>query len=145
LPACSGERSRAKTLIRYGRRAGAMPCPFCNPAPEDIVARNDLCYALYDIHPVTPGHLLVIPFRHVASYFDTTDEEKMALARLIDECRAMTDHNLAPDGYNIGVNVGEAAGQNVMHVHVHFIPRYRGDAAGEHEGGVRGVLPCRPW
>ena len=121
-----------------------MPCPFCNPAPEDIVLENDLCYARYDIHPVSPGHLLVIPFRHVASYFDTTDEERMALARLIDGCREFTDRERHPDGYNIGVNVGEAAGQNVMHVHIHFIPRYRGDAPGEHEGGVRGVLPCGP-
>jgi len=125
-------------------RAEAMPCPFCNPAPEDIVVANDLCYARYDIHPVSPGHLLVIPFRHVPNYFDTTDEERMALARLIDDCRVITDRDRHPDGYNIGVNVGEAAGQNVMHVHIHFIPRYRGDAHGEHEGGVRGVLPCKP-
>lgn len=121
-----------------------MPCPFCNPAPGDIVAANDLCYARYDIHPVSPGHLLVIPFRHVESYFDTTDEERMALARLTDDCRAITDRERHPDGYNIGVNVGEAAGQNIMHVHIHFIPRYRGDAPGEHEGGVRGVIPHRP-
>jgi diadenosine tetraphosphate (Ap4A) HIT family hydrolase len=80
------------------------------------VAANELCYARYDIHPVSPGHLLVIPFRHVASYFDTTDEEKMAVTRLIDDCRALTDQKLHPDGYNIGVNVGEAAGQNIMHV-----------------------------
>ncbi|MDD3933913.1 MAG: HIT family protein [Methanoculleus sp.] len=120
-----------------------MPCPFCNPAPEDIVTANDLCYARYDIHPVSPGHLLVIPFRHVASYFDTTDEERMALARLIDDCRATTDQKLHPDGYNIGVNVGEVAGQNVMHVHVHFIPRYRGDT-GQAGGGVRCVIPHRP-
>lgn len=119
----------------------AMKCPFCNPAPEVIVARNDLCYARYDIHPVSPGHLLVIPFRHVASYFETTYEERMALARLIDDCKALTEREHHPDGYNIGVNVGEAAGQAVMHVHVHFIPRYRGDAAGEHEGGVRGAVP----
>lgn len=108
-----------------------MPCPFCNPAPGDIVAKNNLCYARYDIHPVSPGHLLVIPFRHVGSYFDTTDEERMAIARLIDDCRGLTDRDRRPDGYNIGVNVGEAAGQNVMHVHIHFIPRYRGDASTE--------------
>ena len=88
-----------------------MPCPFCNPAPEDIVARNDLCYARYDIHPVSPGHLLVIPFRHVASYFDTTYEERMALARLIDDCRATTDQKLHPDGYNIGVTLGRSRGR----------------------------------
>ena len=117
-----------------------MPCPFCNPDPGEIVAANDLCYARYDINPVSPGHLLVIPFRHTASYFHTTGEERMALARLIDDCRAITDRTLHPDGYNIGVNVGEAAGQRVMHVHVHIVPRYRGDAR-EHEGGVRGAIP----
>ena len=124
-----------------GGEEAPMPCPFCNPTPEVIVAKNDLCYARYDIHPVSPGHLLAIPFRHVASYFDTTDEERMALAHLIDDCRALTDRQHHPDGYNIGVNVGEAAGQNVMHVHIHFIPRHQGDAPGEHEGGVRRVIP----
>lgn len=120
-----------------------MRCPFCNPAPKDIIVANDLCYARRDIHPVSPGHLLVIPFRHVASYFDTTYDERMAIARLIDDCKMLTEREYHPDGYNIGVNVGEVAGQHVMHVHVHFIPRYRGDT--EHQGGgVRGVLPGKP-
>ncbi|MEG3055395.1 MAG: HIT family protein [Methanoculleus sp.] len=118
-----------------------MPCPFCNPAPEDIVAKNDLAYARYDIHPVSPGHLLIIPFRHVADYFETTYEERMALAHLIDDCRVISEREHHPDGYNIGINVGEVAGQAVMHVHIHFIPRYRGDAAGEGEGGVRRSVP----
>lgn len=118
-----------------------MQCPFCNPAPEDIVIRNDLCYARCDIHPVSLGHLLVIPFRHVATYFETTYEERVALTRLIDDCRSLSEREHQPDGYNIGVNVGEAAGQAVMHVHVHFIPRYLGDAVGGHEGGVRHSVP----
>ncbi|WP_331520059.1 HIT family protein [Methanoculleus sp.] len=88
-----------------------MACPFCNAEPEAIVARNDLfCYARYDLHPVSPGHLLVIPFRHVATVFETTDDERVAVARLIDDCKAIVDATYHPDGYNIGVNVGEATG-----------------------------------
>ena len=68
--------------------------------------------------------------RHVADYFETTYEERMALARLIDDCREISEREHHPDGYNIGVNTGEAAGQNVMHVHIHFIPRYRGARRG---------------
>ncbi len=118
---------RAERLMHTrGTWYDTMPCPFCNPAPEDIVTQNNLCYARYDIHPVSPGHLLIIPFRHVADYFETTYEERMALTRLIDDCREISEREHHPDGYNIGVNVGEAAGQNIMHVHIHFIPRYRG-------------------
>jgi diadenosine tetraphosphate (Ap4A) HIT family hydrolase len=117
-----------------------MACPFCNPKPEDIVVRNERAYARYDLHPVNPGHLLVIPFRHVASYFETESVERMALSSLLDDCKEITDRNHHPDGYNIGVNIGEVAGQSVMHMHIHFIPRYRGDT--EHPGGgVRGVIP----
>lgn len=117
-----------------------MPCPFCNPAPEDIVAKNDLAYARYDIHPVSPGHLLIIPFRHVADYFETTYEERMALAHLIDDCRVISEREHHPDGYNIGINVGNAAGQTVMHLHIHIIPRYAGDVE-DPRGGVRGAIP----
>jgi diadenosine tetraphosphate (Ap4A) HIT family hydrolase len=117
-------------------------CPFCNPDKGEIFMANDLCYARYDAFPVNPGHLLVIPFRHVASFFDTTEEERHALLGLIDTCRASLDEEFHPAGYNIGVNVGKVAGQSVMHMHVHFIPRYRGDT--EHPGGgVRGVIPER--
>lgn len=114
-----------------------MACPFCNPDPDVIVVKSDLAYARYDIHPISPGHLLLIPFRHVASAFDLTDTERLALARLAGDARAIVDRDHHPDGYNIGVNIGEAAGQAIMHTHVHFIPRYRGDAP--HPGGITRV------
>jgi diadenosine tetraphosphate (Ap4A) HIT family hydrolase len=119
---------------------GDVGCPFCNPSAGDVIAENNLCYARYDSYPVSPGHLLIIPFRHVAGFFDATDEEQQALLSLIRDCRRLLDERFHPDGYNIGVNVGEAAGQTVMHLHVHLIPRYSGDVENP-RGGVRGVIP----
>jgi len=91
---------------------------------------------------VNPGHLLLIPFRHVAGFFEATDEEQAALLALVREAKRLLDDRFHPDGYNIGVNVGTAAGQSVMHLHVHVIPRYAGDME-EPRGGVRGVIPER--
>jgi diadenosine tetraphosphate (Ap4A) HIT family hydrolase len=115
-------------------------CPFCEVT--DAVLENGTAYARFDAHPVTPGHLLLLPRRHVASFFEATDAERAALFELLDAAKALLDARFRPDGYNIGVNVGEVAGQTVMHLHVHLIPRYRGDVA-EPRGGVRGVIPER--
>jgi diadenosine tetraphosphate (Ap4A) HIT family hydrolase len=117
-----------------------VTCPFCNPSADEIVAKNDLCYARWDRYPVSKGHLLVIPFRHVADYFSLTVEEKQAVLALVDECKEAIEKNLSPAGYNIGFNVGTAAGQTVMHCHCHVIPRYVGDVR-DARGGVRGVVP----
>jgi diadenosine tetraphosphate (Ap4A) HIT family hydrolase len=120
----------------------ASDCPFDDPKKEKIVVSNDLSYAVWDLHPVNPGHLLIIPFRHVASFFDTTREERVAIFNLADRARDLIDGQFHPDGYNFGVNIGEPAGQAVMHVHFHLIPRYRGDA-GREEGGVRRSVPAK--
>ena len=117
-----------------------LTCPFCNPSPEDIVLENDLCYARYDRYPVSPGHLLLIPYRHVADFFDATDAEEIALLALVRDAKTLLDGRFRPDGYNIGVNVRAAAGQTVMHLHVHVIPRYAGDVD-DPRGGVRGAIP----
>jgi diadenosine tetraphosphate (Ap4A) HIT family hydrolase len=117
----------------------SVKCPFCNPLAEDIVARNDLCYARWDIFPVSKGHLLIIPFRHVPDFFSTTIEEKQAMVGLINECKGVIEKNLQPAGYNIGINVGAAAGQTVMHCHCHMIPRYAGDVRNP-KGGIRGIV-----
>jgi diadenosine tetraphosphate (Ap4A) HIT family hydrolase len=114
-------------------------CPFCEPFGDDIVARNALCYARWDRFPVTRGHLLLIPFRHTPDYFSLTQEEKVAMIDLIDQCRTVIEDNFRPSGYNIGYNVGLAAGQTVMHCHCHFIPRYEGDTDNP-KGGVRRVV-----
>ena len=96
--------------------------------------------ARIDNHPVSPGHTLIIPKRHVASFFETTEEERQAMLRLLDEAKVILDRKHRPDGYNIGINGGEAAGQTVMHLHIHLIPRYKGDRP-DPRGGVRWVLP----
>ena len=119
---------------------GSQNCPFCHP--DGILLENALAYAKPDKYPVNPGHLLIIPKRHVADFFRTTEAEKTALLSLLDEAKHYLDGKHAPAGYNVGINVGEAAGQTIMHVHLHLIPRYRGDIENP-RGGVRGVIPAQ--
>ena len=114
-------------------------CPFCSPRKEDIIAQNEFCYAIRDQHPVAKGHSLVIPFRHEADYFLLSEEERHAMADLAGPCRDLIAVMYAPVGYNIGVNVGKAAGQSVMHCHCHIIPRYPGDSDNP-RGGIRSVV-----
>lgn len=116
-------------------------CPFCAPPAGDAL-RNALAYARFDANPVTPGHMLLIPYRHVSSWFETTEAERQALWHLLDQAKAELDTQHHPAGCNIGINVGQAAGQTVAHVHIHLIPRYPGDVA-EPRGGVRGVIPAK--
>jgi len=113
-------------------------CPFC--CHEDAVLRNELAYARWDVYPVSPGHLLVIPHRHVADYFELSEEEKAAIWQLIDQARDLLREGNSPDGFNVGFNSGAPAGQTVFHAHVHLIPRYVGDSENP-QGGVRGVIP----
>jgi diadenosine tetraphosphate (Ap4A) HIT family hydrolase len=119
-------------------------CPLCST--KDIViengqaVENELAYALTDTNPVSPGHCLIVPRRHVAEFFQATKEEKLAIFDLIDEMKAIIDKKHNPDGYNIGVNIGKAAGQSVPHIHIHMMPRYMGDIENP-RGGVRGVIP----
>lgn len=115
-------------------------CPFCHP--KEILLHHELAYVRADKNPVNPGHVLIVPYRHVSSYFDTTPEERATFFALVDEAKALLDRQFVPAGYNIGINVGEPAGQTVMHVHVHLIPRYVGDVA-DPRGGVRGVIPAK--
>jgi diadenosine tetraphosphate (Ap4A) HIT family hydrolase len=113
-------------------------CIFCdNP---EIIIQNELAFAHYDSYPVNPGHCLIIPYRHVAEYFQATSEEKAAIWALVDEMKTIIDAQYRPDGYNLGVNIGETAGQSVPHLHIHMIPRYKGDME-DPRGGVRGVIP----
>ena len=115
-----------------------LTCPFCNPSRDENVLASSLCYARYDRYPASPGHLLLIPFRHIPALFDATDEEQIALLALVREAKALLDEQFHPNGYNVGT----AAGQTVMHLHVHLIPRYAGDVA-DPRGGVRGAIPER--
>jgi diadenosine tetraphosphate (Ap4A) HIT family hydrolase len=114
-------------------------CPFCSPDKNDIVYSNALWYARWDDFPATRGHLLVIPFRHCTGYFDTTAEEQTALPEMLFACRKILDLRFSPAGYNIVINIGEAADQRVMHCHVHIIPRYN-NAADNPPGGIRKIV-----
>jgi diadenosine tetraphosphate (Ap4A) HIT family hydrolase len=116
--------------------------PFLDQPADRHVAANDLAFAIRDNFPVSRGHTLVVPRRPVATWFEASREEKHAILDLIDVVRDQLDAEFRPDGYNIGVNVGAAAGQTVMHLHVHVIPRYEGDVA-DPRGGVRHVIPGR--
>ena len=115
------------------------PCLFCKDA-RGVSLTHELAYSARDSYPVSPGHTLVIPRRHVVSFFDLTPEEVNACMGLITEERKLLDQEFKPDGYNVGVNVGPAAGQSIFHVHIHVIPRYKGDVENP-QGGVRHVIP----
>lgn len=118
-------------------------CPFCGPLDDRrILAENTSAFAIFDKFPVNRGHALIIPKRHVANYFELSPNEKAACWQLLDEVKHLLDTDFQPQGYNIGINVGETAGQTVMHVHLHLIPRYRGDVENP-RGGIRGVIPGR--
>lgn len=118
-------------------------CPFCKVESErELIASTPLSIAFFDGFPVSPGHTLIIPRRHVASFFDLTKDEQKDMLTLADNVKSIIDDKYHPDGYNVGVNVGEAAGQSVLHVHLHLIPRYKGDVSNP-RGGVRGVIPAK--
>jgi len=114
-------------------------CIFCSISQEKVI-ENELAYAIWDSFPVNPGHMLIIPRRHISSYFETTPEEREALDSVLFSAREIVDRKYQPDGYNIGINHGEAAGQSIMHLHIHLIPRYYGDMD-KPKGGIRGVIP----
>lgn len=118
---------------------GNADCVFCCLDPSRIAWSSQHTIALWDAFPVSVGHALIVPRRHVASWSELTVHEKTEIVASIDDVRALIDVRHVPDGYNVGFNDGIAAGQTVMHFHVHVIPRYRGDAS-DPRGGVRWVL-----
>lgn len=119
-------------------------CLFCKWKNEKdkIVLENELAFARYDEFAVSQGHILFLTKRHVKDFFETTKEERDAIFELLDEAKKIIDEKYHPSGYNIGMNCGVSAGQTIMHVHVHLIPRYDGDVENP-RGGVRGVIPAK--
>lgn len=101
---------------------------------------NELAYVREDGYAISPGHLLVLPKRHAADWFELSEAEQSAVMALTNEAKGWLEKKFKPDGYNIGMNCGEAAGQTVMHMHCHVIPRYEGDSE-DPRGGVRWVIP----
>jgi len=119
-------------------------CEFCRCLRErrGIIAENEYWFAKWDIYPVTEGHALVIPKAHSRSFFELSEDEILSLHQMISETKAMLADNYRPSGFNVGVNIGKYAGQTIEHLHVHLIPRYRGDVS-DPEGGVRNIIPAR--
>jgi len=119
-------------------------CIFCNIEQtvdkDRIVYQDSSWIAIYDNYPVSKGHVLLIPKRHCETYFDLNYVELVSLGVTIGVIKFILNNKFNPDGYNIGVNCGEAAGQTVKHCHIHIIPRYKGDME-DPRGGVRGVIP----
>ena len=118
-----------------------MDCVFCQRENNEVLASNISAYAIYDRFPVTELHVLIIPVRHVGSYFDLSKAEHEACHALVfDQQKRLTELDPTISGFNVGMNVGRDAGQTVMHCHLHLIPRRKGDTA-DPRGGVRGVIP----
>lgn len=135
-----------KTVTEFPLDLSLPSCVFCQIATQaieaEIIARFAHCYVIKDHFPVSKGHLLIIPYKHIVNWFDADEEVRIDIVHALEAMKAFLDNEYHPDGYNFGANCGEAAGQTVMHLHVHLIPRYRGDTL-HPRGGVRGVIPSK--
>ena len=121
-------------------------CPFCDPHPENLWFEDEYGRVIWDAFPLSKGHTLIVPKLHVASLFDLEPKVQTALWKLVAKARNRLAGDLQPDGFNVGLNDGEAAGQTVKHVHIHVIPRWIGDVP-DPKGGVRWIIPekARYW
>ena len=117
--------------------ADSQECELCFPSA--VLIDNELAYAQSEKNSLSRGHIIIVPRRHVSDFFQMTSSEQVAVVELLNHAREFIQSQHSPDGYNIGVNVGRAAGQSRMHVHIHLIPRYAGDVA-DPTGGIRCVL-----
>jgi len=117
-----------------------MACPFCTLTESRVLYQSELAVGVSDAYPVSPGHTLIVPRRHVDSYFALDRAERDAMNELLDRAQRGLAESLRPAAYTIGINDGPAAGQSIPHVHIHLIPRYHGDRENP-RGGVRWVLP----
>jgi len=133
----AGRSTRSLDSTRDTTLGAPGECELCTPT--EVLCENSLAYARYDSHSMSAGHIIVVPKRHVADFFEMSPQEQAAIVELLALARKTIQEKHHPDGYNIGANVGRAAGQGRMHVHVHLIPRYLGDVP-DPRGGVRCVL-----
>jgi diadenosine tetraphosphate (Ap4A) HIT family hydrolase len=117
-----------------------MPCPFCSLPADRTVLSSANAIAMRDAYPISPGHTLIVPRRHIGSFFEATTQERAELLALLDEAKRELDAQFTPAAFNIGINDGPAAGQTVPHLHIHLIPRYVGDRT-DPRGGVRWIIP----
>ncbi|MDA7492914.1 DEAD/DEAH box helicase family protein [bacterium] len=122
----------------------SMQCPFCQVPESEVLFRNEQVFAIWDRYPVADGHLLIITNRHIESWFEATEDEHLAIIRALAQGRKIINEEFSVDEYNIGVNVGQDAGQTIPHLHVHLIPRNKGDVI-DPRGGVRHVIPGKGY
>ena len=146
LPYKSLERTKYAEIYEYRHinqltgQETADACPFCHPTAErELLSESATVYAILDKYPVSEGHALVIPKQHVADYFQLSERSKTACWLMVDRVKWLLSQRFQPDGFNVGINVGTAAGQTIPHVHIHVIPRYVGDTPNP-TGGVRHVI-----
>lgn len=145
-PFCKEQENEHNSIIRKSRVV-AETDNFIFPTTGGFVENYQLIVPKEHINcfgeiPVSKGHVLIITKGHAATFFDITNEEQIAIIDLLNKCKEYIDKKYHPDGYNVGLNCGESAGQSVMHVHMHLIPRYKGDVENP-RGGIRGVIPNR--
>jgi diadenosine tetraphosphate (Ap4A) HIT family hydrolase len=115
---------------------------FSDDQPRDLIYESGTTFAFYDKYPVSLGHALIVPKRLISNYFDLSIKEQMACWMMVNKVKSLLQNRFNPDGFNIGINIQDAAGQSVPHCHIHVIPRYTGDVEVP-RGGVRGVIPGR--
>jgi diadenosine tetraphosphate (Ap4A) HIT family hydrolase len=119
-------------------------CPFCigiyNEKVGRVLVRDELSFCIYDAYPVSKGHCLIIPARHISSFFESNEVEKLSLMNVLGMAKHRIEQTHNPQGFNIGINDGPVAGQTIPHLHIHLIPRYHGDVE-KPEGGVRWIFP----
>ena len=145
LVSTNSERVMGRLRIRdtIGVQQVMREAKFSSPFPKKTrLLENEVGFVIYDGFPVSEGHCLVVPHRVYDDYFDSTDEEIVGLQALVVDAQRLLREKHSPDGFNVGINCGEAAGQTVPHMHIHVIPRYRGDMD-DPRGGVRGVIPSK--
>jgi diadenosine tetraphosphate (Ap4A) HIT family hydrolase len=123
------------------QRNSADRCPFCNPRKNlTLITESATAYSILDGYPMSKGHALIIPKRHIANYFDLPFKEQSACWFMVNKVQEILTQKLQPDGFNVGMNINREAGQTMMHANIHLIPRYQGDAV-EAKGGMRYVIP----
>ncbi len=128
--------------IHYNyQRNSVNKCIFCNPHKKiTLLTESATAYAMFDGYPLSRGHVLVVPKRHVANYFELPFKEQSACWFMANKVQKILSQEFQPDGFNVGININRDAGQKMMHTNIHIIPRYQGDAIGA-KGGMRNVIP----
>lgn len=147
LPFTSLFKNENCEIYEYSHYNFAKPkegeCPFCSLSKEaELIVESAQAYSIFDKYPVNSGHALIIPKRHVSDYFELSFKEQSSCIFMMNKVKDLIQNRFNPDGFNIGLNVGEIAGQIVNHVHIHLIPRFKGDVV-DPKGGVRGVIPSK--